>query len=65
MSGRRFDAVHANHFWAMKQCPSCHETIFAAVGAERIGPAVKYHWHCDMCGQEFQSVEAIEEEAVA
>jgi len=65
MSRRKFDAVHASYFLATKRCPECRETIFAAVGAQRVRGAIKYRWHCDLCEYKFESVESLDEDVAA
>jgi hypothetical protein len=59
------NGVHASYFLALKECPKCHETIFAAKGATLAPSAVEFHWRCDLCDHVFQTVEPFEEAAAA
>ena len=57
------DGMHAAYFLALKECPKCHETIFAADGATLVPSAVEFSWRCDLCNHVFQTVEPFGEAA--
>ena len=60
---KKLDGMHASYFLATKQCPKCHEMIFAAEGATLVPSAVEFHWRCDLCDHVFETVEPFEEAA--
>jgi hypothetical protein len=60
---KKLDGMHASYFLAMKQCPKCNETIFAAEGATLVPSAVEFNWRCDLCDHVFQTVEPCKEAA--
>ena len=60
---KKLDGLHASYFLAMKDCPNCNETIFAAEGATLVPAAVQFRWRCDLCDHVFETVDPIEEAA--
>jgi hypothetical protein len=60
---KTLDGIHASYFLALKECPKCKETIFAAEGATLVPSAVAFSWRCDLCDHVFQTIEPFEEAA--
>ena len=60
---KKIDGMHASYFLALKKCPNCLETIFAAEGATLVPSAVEFNWRCDLCDHAFKTVEPLEEAA--
>jgi hypothetical protein len=56
----KLDGIHASNILGFQKCCGCKETIFAAVGATLVPGGVLFKWHCDLCGERFETVEPVQ-----
>lgn len=65
MSFRTFEKSPPIYFLGFETCPNCHETIFAAEGADVDTDAINYRWTCDLCGHGFSTTTELAPAAAA
>jgi hypothetical protein len=55
------NGISPSYILHFKDCPNCHETIFAALGATPLPNGIKFQWRCDLCGHEFETLEWLQD----